>query len=370
MAFNSSVADFRFCTTVVDSKTAHILSTRVDTLAILSLISPILSIIGSGSVIIFVAYHRICRSPDINSLFHLSIADFLLAVLWIVGPIVHLKYHLEIASSRNLARFCVTLQALCEMVHIMSFFLTINYAFHVFLRMKEKKDRLYANSMDDDLMTSQQRSKYLAMMKAASYIFSWLIPAILIMPLLVLVLQQDYFCQMCIILIDAPLPARQNSLEFYNGFVLMIVTLGFSMIVIIILYICTLRMYKKTLLGFHTNRERVVIHAMAKRATAYVLVFIYCWTPALVLSDLGLKNAYDDENSDSGLPLYYKYYGVFIVQTLTAPLQGFLNSLVYGWTRKTFREAFARETRQWLNYGSIDSQSSTLLASTDSYDPH
>ena len=29
MAFNSSVADFRFCTTVVDSKTAHILSTHV-----------------------------------------------------------------------------------------------------------------------------------------------------------------------------------------------------------------------------------------------------------------------------------------------------------------------------------------------------
>ena len=36
------------------------------------------------------------------------------------------------------------------MVHIMSFFLTINYAFNVFLRMKEKKDRLYGNSMEDD----------------------------------------------------------------------------------------------------------------------------------------------------------------------------------------------------------------------------
>ena len=29
------------------------------------------------------------------------------------------------------------------MVHIMSFFLTINYALNVFLRMKEKKDRLF-----------------------------------------------------------------------------------------------------------------------------------------------------------------------------------------------------------------------------------
>ena len=42
------------------------------------------------------------------------------------------------------------------MVHIMSFFLTINYAFNVFLRMKEKKDILYESHMDDDIMVCFQ----------------------------------------------------------------------------------------------------------------------------------------------------------------------------------------------------------------------
>ena len=38
--------------------------------------------------------------------------------------------------------------------------------------------------------------------------------------------------------------------------------------------------------GFHTNRQRVVIHAMATRAAVYIAVFIYCWTPGKVLQDL------------------------------------------------------------------------------------
>ncbi|XP_065054949.1 transmembrane protein 116-like isoform X2 [Rhopilema esculentum] len=354
--------DFGFCTSLIDSKTAEKLVENIKILGILSIISSSLSIIGAGSVIIFVVYNRICRSPDVNSLFHLSIADLLLALFWITGPIIHFKHENQGFPPLEIGYFCATWQALCEMVHLMTFFLTVNYALNVFLRMKEKKDRIVLFDSMGELQTSGQNGCNTERIKSIAYLVWWLLPMVLIAPLIFEITQQQASCQRCIILLDAPrTTTADDKLGKYNGYVLMIATLTFAVFSIIVLYVSTLRMYRKTLLCFHTNRQRVVIKAMTHRATAYVLVFIYCWTPALILASLRLLKR--DER------MVIEYFSLYVIQTLSAPLQGFLNSLVYGWSRKTFRDAVTRESRNWLsitnNYGTLESPSTSLMGSAD-----
>ncbi|KAJ8381478.1 hypothetical protein SKAU_G00022560 [Synaphobranchus kaupii] len=60
-----------------------------------------------------------------------------------------------------------------------------------------------------------------------------------------------------------------------------------------------------------------------------VLVVIICWTPALVLVSLSFSEGIPQGNL---FPLY-------VIQALTVSSQGLLNSIVYGWLRRNFREA-------------------------------
>eukprot|EP00794_Sanderia_malayensis_P013868 gene13868-15316_t len=422
---------FHSCNIILSPEDLKTVLRNIRVLGALSIITSSLSIIGTASVIIFIIYKRICRSPDVNPLFHLSIADFLLALFWVIGPIIHFKY----AGNQfvvDLSYFCSTWQGLCEMVHIMSFFLTVNYALNVFLRMKEKKDRMFQLN---DPLASQQHIINHSWFRVGIYAFSWVMPIAIIIPLLIEMRRsQPDFCQQCIILLDAPRPfSFEGNLLGYNGPMLIILSLTFSIVAIIVLYLLTLRMYRKTILGFHTNRQRVVVHAMAKRAAVYIAVFIYCWTPALILASIKLHGSYQPNNGDNPMIKYFPLYVVqvghtqFVVATasmkrqshyaivlsdcsfsstlprkivsldkrptcrivnvksnfqtltveeflfeatLTAPLQGFLNSLVYGWSRKSFRDAVERESRRILiashpeDYGAAwESPSSSLTAS-------
>ncbi|KAJ7387067.1 hypothetical protein OS493_004031 [Desmophyllum pertusum] len=57
-------------------------------IAIIYIVTSTLSILGAGSVIIYAMVKRIVRSPEVHPLFHLALADFILASLWFTGPAV------------------------------------------------------------------------------------------------------------------------------------------------------------------------------------------------------------------------------------------------------------------------------------------
>ncbi|XP_041112249.1 uncharacterized protein LOC121319133 [Polyodon spathula] len=63
-----------------------------------------------------------------------------------------------------------------------------------------------------------------------------------------------------------------------------------------------------------------------------LLVFLICWTPAFILVLLGLL--LHDVNPQS---LHFLYI-LQVLQASTMPLQGFLDSIAYGWFRRNFRE--------------------------------
>ncbi|KAF7699430.1 uncharacterized protein si:dkey-30c15.2 [Silurus meridionalis] len=70
-----------------------------------------------------------------------------------------------------------------------------------------------------------------------------------------------------------------------------------------------------------------------------ILIIVFCWTPALVL--IGLSFVCSE--TDSLFPL-------FIVQAVSVSLHGFLNSIVYAWRRRNFREAVLGDRTPLLLY--------------------
>lgn len=67
-------------------------------------------------------------------------------------------------------------------------------------------------------------------------------------------------------------------------------------------------------------------------------VIIFCWTPALLLFALTFKCYQCD------------LFSLYIVQAATVSLQGFLNCIVYAWTRRNFTEAVLGERTPLITY--------------------
>ncbi|XP_070572218.1 transmembrane protein 116-like [Ptychodera flava] len=64
---------------------------------------------------------------------------------------------------------------------------------------------------------------------------------------------------------------------------------------------------------------------------------MFCWLPALTIAVTRLVRGDHELPIQENFPLY-------LIQGVTAPSQGFLNCLVYGWTRKSFRRASSEPT--------------------------
>ncbi|XP_060778791.1 cannabinoid receptor 2-like [Neoarius graeffei] len=70
-----------------------------------------------------------------------------------------------------------------------------------------------------------------------------------------------------------------------------------------------------------------------------ILVIVFCWTPALVLIGFSFVCSETD-----------RLFPLFIIQAVSVSLHGFLNSIVYAWRRRNFREAVLRERMPLLTY--------------------
>uniref|UniRef100_A0A4W4EQT6 Si:dkey-30c15.2 n=1 Tax=Electrophorus electricus TaxID=8005 RepID=A0A4W4EQT6_ELEEL len=70
-----------------------------------------------------------------------------------------------------------------------------------------------------------------------------------------------------------------------------------------------------------------------------ILVIIFCWTPPLVVICLSFACSETD-----------RMFPLFVMQAMSISLQGFLNSIVYAWRRRNFREAVLGERLPLLSY--------------------
>ncbi|XP_058967482.2 transmembrane protein 116 [Pocillopora verrucosa] len=298
-------------------------------IAITYIVTSGLSILGASSVIIFSVWKRIVRSPEVHPLFHLALADLILASLWFAGACRW--FHHETSA-------CFLLDVIGEMAHLASFFLTVNYGLNAYIRLREKAK----NITTFQLLSVSSTTSHLWPTRIL-YALCWLVPFAIMLPLL---LAEDDKkrtphdnCTHCLLLFDRPkaksLPddGKPRYWEAY-GSIALVATLVFSIVALMVVYFLTVRTYRKAVLhsGVLTNLERVSIDAIRNKVFLYVLVFLVCWSPALVVAACDIAPGVTITNLQHW-PL------VFFFQGLTAPMQGFFNCIVYGWARKNFREA-------------------------------
>jgi len=303
---------------------------NINVIAISGLVSASLSLIGSASIVGFIIWNKLVKYEPIQPLFHLSMSDFILSVLWITSTVQYLfsatpemEYPLYTAVS------CFVWQLLTEVAHLVTFFLTINYAVHVYLKMRYRTIQVFMGITEENTDIWKWCKKLL-------YILSWCLPIILMMPIIANIrLENISACQKCVILIDVP-TLFCSKVSWDYGYIILALSLTCSIAMIIVLYFCSLRLYWKAVPGFCTDHQRKQLTNMRARVTLYMLVFLICWAPALMISYHKWINHPHPWHSKAYLDVN-RFFVLYIFQAICAPLQGLLNSIVYGWSKKTFR---------------------------------
>jgi ocular albinism type 1 protein len=94
-----------------------------------------------------------------------------------------------------------------------------------------------------------------------------------------------------------------------------------------LLYYCTTHQYKRRLweAGLFSARERKELKDHKYMFLIYIVVFYSCWVASLVYLIFASITLFDSLSNLKKVPL-----PVWIVNAITNPLQGFLNSLTYG----------------------------------------
>ncbi|KAM6910520.1 transmembrane protein 116-like [Xenentodon cancila] len=98
----------------------------------IQLMMAVLSILGSGSIIVCLMLQRLSKKPELQPLFLLSVTDLLLAVSWLIGAVLFSQR----CSSLNTQ--CYNLHIIEQVLYMASFFYTLNYVWNLYKGIREK----------------------------------------------------------------------------------------------------------------------------------------------------------------------------------------------------------------------------------------
>lgn len=307
-----------------------------------------LSLLGSGSVIAVSLAMRKCFKDEVRPLFMLSLSDFLAGSFLISTAVIEL---LPVSLYIESYNYCIYGVMLALMFYAVSYLMVVIYAYEVHRAVRNLRNARATNIQEGD--STDESRLYL------QYGLAWLVPLLLflcqvitttssmtdIVPLHVDDLQSSVsnrsgnsyglFCSSCIILIHNSKDFCFQYLEEKN------VGLGnkitFFVYLLVVMTCCTV-LYCRLNLHPGTNEEmpllgvrrdgfaRMRTRNAYRRARFFQLSFVLCWAPAFILSLFSFTSI-----KPSSL------YPLFVLQALTVSLQGFLNSLAYGWSRQNFR---------------------------------
>ncbi|XP_030072554.1 transmembrane protein 116 isoform X2 [Microcaecilia unicolor] len=306
------------------------------------------SLIGSASVIVASLLKKRCFTDPVRAVFLLSLADFLAAAILISTGIIQL---LPAALFILVYEICPYGLLLAMMFYSISFLMAIVYAFETHLMVKG-----WRCSRASDLQDGNRKRTKLYL----SYGLAWLVPLLLFLVQLisrgwtmkdVAPLHIDtkwpwstnqsegnygLFCSRCIILIHKSQDFCYKFMDNKN--VNLDEKIAFF-VYLLLVFICCTFLYCRVKLWCRQHEaspqlklendgfDRRNIRSVSKSVHLIQLVFLVCWTPAFLLSVLSFTSVTPSS-----------VYGLFVIQALTISLQGFLDSLVYGWLRQNFRQ--------------------------------
>ncbi|XP_061574113.1 transmembrane protein 116 [Cololabis saira] len=299
----------------------------------IQLVMGVLSIVGSGSIIVcLLLQRRCCRKPELQPLFLLSVSDLLLSVSWTIGAVLF---------SRRCSRTgpCYNLHALEQVLYMASFFYTLNYVWNLY---KATREKFYSCSTG----YSVQFSNRVSTAAKVTALLSCLLPVLLMTPVFIqgnvshcqANLSQPYRCLLMLTgaLYRTTEPQQLSRTCSFLHTYHILVFLGSFLLTLVGITVLVLKarcIYRRAVAssGYLGNEQRAVFRLMDRRMILYPLVFLLCWGPAVTLAFLRVA-APAAGHGGLGVVLY-------ISQAFTSASQGFLNCLVFGWTRAGLRRA-------------------------------
>ncbi|CAL8299323.1 unnamed protein product [Gadus morhua 'NCC'] len=281
----------------------------------------VLSIVGSGSILVFSASQKLFQSQEVRPLLLLSAADLLLAVSWLVGAALY-------TPDPETHPACCHLHTVEQILYTTSFSYTLLYVWRLL----------------SDLM-GQEASNVLSPKILA--VVAGLLPWLLMSPVLIKanLLRCYANCSQpyrCLLMQTGPLclGGEQGDCWLLHAYrdLIFLLTFLITLVGITVLMEKARRIHRRVVTsgGFLGDRQWANLRMLDRRMLLYPAVFIFCWGPAVCVTALSWIRPAALQGALAA--------ALYLIQALASGSQGALNSLAYGWTRSRFREAGPRRS--------------------------
>ncbi|XP_029601301.1 transmembrane protein 116 isoform X4 [Salmo trutta] len=299
----------------------------------IQMIMAVLSIVGSGSIIVYATFQHLIRTPEIQPLFLLSVTDLLLAVSWLIGAVLFTQ---DCDSHAT----CYNLHIVEQMLYMTSFFYTLNYVWTLYSGLN---NRFYSSLHG---YPTQCATKLRSFSKIAA-VLSCGLPVLLMLPVLVpgnmdhcyTNFSQPYKCllmhtEALFMSTDLSKMEVDSACRLVHMYSIAVFLAAFllTFVGIVVLMGKARTVYRRCVSssGFLGDRQWASLRVLDRHMLLYPSVFFFCWGPVF-LAAMILYNPKSVEGV-VGVILY-------ILQAFTSSSQGLLNCVVYGWTQTHFRSA-------------------------------
>ncbi|XP_065892253.1 transmembrane protein 116-like [Dysidea avara] len=308
--------------------------------SIIRIVMSSLSILGAATIIVSALIAGKISNAEVHPIFMLSVADFILAICWLLGGVLWLQ-----SKATHYFGFCYFLAIATVIAEMITFLLTMIYAITALLRVIE----IYHN--EGSLLSPQdKRKKPRHTFSFIAYIIVWTIPVVTVIPTIlkaphVLTLRDtDTNASGCQVSFTNVRPIinssdRENEVDNFSevlaGYLL--ATFALCAVLMTACYLLTLYYVKKIYqLQEIANPDADTYNMkwLLIRVAVYVVIFFFVALPSFVATIIVL-------NEHKSLQISEKKDNIVIYwQAVATPLQGALNAAVYGWSRKSFRYSF------------------------------
>ncbi|XP_076469528.1 transmembrane protein 116-like [Babylonia areolata] len=323
----------------------------------LSLLTSGLSLVGSGSILACVIYHRRVCATEIFPIFHLSVADGLASLVTVIMSVMFLNSVPGVPGGTGPCGYFV---AIMMSLYISTFFLTFSYALEAFVRLRQRLQSYM--SVDEN-----RNDGVSSLCMYGVYFVSWIVPLTVGVFLMLVThfIKKDPSslmhifpaqCSQCFPVFSAHESYCWSYVEDGKQWLLMyrlvfLLPLLIVFLLNMVLYMCIARDFRhvamrRGLLSYHQRQEETTLR---KKAFLYQSAFIVCWIPTLLLICISFAGSF----------VMADYYALFLLQAILGPLQGLLNCIIYGWKRNSFRRALT-ESSHILNTNRGGTMSYTL----------
>ncbi|MCI4379576.1 hypothetical protein PGIGA_G00229820 [Pangasianodon gigas] len=308
-----------------------------------------LSLIGSCSVFIASIVKRKKLNEQAKPLIQLALADLLASLCLSLTALMNF---LSAGAVRSSEVVCSAGLALSLTFYYVSFLLVVVYACesaHSVQGWREEDERRFTHQ------DSRRRRRLIDLL----YVLVWTVPVIgyviyigtVSFPMMSLIPSHQAsnykqsvwpnarFCNSCILFLHLHIDDNEVCSTVDLKHIKYIKIFTFTS-VLSVLICCTLMYWRlQVRLRRYDQDGARRAERIWSSARYMILVIVFCWTPALVL--IGFSFACSETES---------LFPLFIIQAVSVSLHGFLNSIVYAWRRRNFREAVLGERMPLLSY--------------------